>query len=143
MLNTEAPAQNVQIQTARKAVEKNPLFASAPSDPDSVMELALLRPRTTAQPGSEAALRRSVAELQAGAPRYELLSPGLAKLIREQLPEIQAEVAALGTLQSVSFVEVGAQDEDIYDVKFSKSELLWSLLLDGEGKIAMADWHPK
>ena len=132
-------------ETASKAAGKNLRLAVAPSGPDAVMDrhLPLPRQRSTAQPGSEAALRRSVAEFQAGAPRYELLSPGLAKLIREQLPEIQAELAALGALQTVSFVEVGRQGEDVYALKFSKAELLWSLLLDDEGKIVMADWHPK
>ena len=130
-------------ETARKAAGKTPLLASAPSGPDAVLEQSLLVPRSTAQAGSEAAVRRSVAELQAGAPRYELLSPGLAELTRSQLPQLQAEVLAAGALQSVTFVEVAPRGEDVYDLKFSKAEWLWSILLDEDGKIIMANFHPK
>ncbi|HEY4079348.1 MAG TPA: S41 family peptidase [Burkholderiaceae bacterium] len=133
-------------ETARKAAGKTPLLASAPSSPDgpdAVMERSLMTPRSTAQAGSEAAIRRSVAEFQAGAPRYDLLSPGLAELTRTQLPQIQAEVVAAGSLQGVTFVEVGLQGEDVYDLKFSKAEWLWSVLLDEDGKVVMADFHRK
>lgn len=130
-------------ETARKAAGKNPRHGAAPSGPDEVMNRPLLRPRSTAQPGSEAALRRSAAELRAGAPRYDLLSPELAELTRQQLPELQAEVAALGPLQSVAFVEVGPMGESVYDVEFAKGQWRWGILLDDEGKTIMAFFHPK
>lgn len=130
-------------QTARKAAGRNPPLGATPSGPDEVMSRPLFRPRSTAQPGSEAALRRGAAELRAGAPRYDLLSPQLAELTRQQLPELQAEVAALGPLQSVAFVEVGPMGESVYDVKFAKGQWRWGILLDDEGKTIMAFFHPK
>lgn len=130
-------------EAARKAAGKKPLASGEPSGPETVMERLLLIPRLTAQPGSEAALRRSVAELQAGAPRYELLSPELAELTRAQLPQLHADVAALGPLQSVRFVEIGRLGESVYDLKFAKEEWRWSILLDDDGKIIMASFRPK
>ncbi|MFT7771629.1 S41 family peptidase [Roseateles sp.] len=128
---------------ALKAAGKELPPADAPSGPDGVAERRLLVPRSTAQPGSEAALRRSIAELQAGAPRYDLLSPAMAELTRGQLPQIHSDIAALGPLQSVTFVEVGRIGETIYDVKFAKAEWRWSLLLDEDGKTIMAGFRPK
>lgn len=130
-------------EAARQAAGKKPRLANSPSGPDAVMAQPLLRPRTTAQQGSEAALRRSASELQAGAPRYDLMSTGLAALTREQLPELHAEVAALGALERVTFVEVGPIGESVYDVKFAQGEWRWSLMLDDGGKIIMAFFHPK
>lgn len=128
---------------ALKAAGKEPPRADAPSGPDAVIERRLLIPRSTAQPGSEAALRRSIAELQAGAPRYDLLSPGMAELTREQLPQLHADMAAVGPLQSVTFVEVGRIGETVYDVKFANAEWRWTLLLDEDGKIIMGGFRPK
>lgn len=138
-----AAAFATAYKAALEAAGKKPLLASAPSGPDAVITRPLLRPRSTAQPGSEAALRRGVAEFQAGAPRYDLLSPQLAELTREQLPEIDADIAALGALQSVTFVEVGPMEESVFEVKFAKGKLHWGILLDGEGKTIMAYFHPE
>lgn len=125
------------------AAGKKPLSANAPSGPDALIEQRLLVPRSTAQAGSEAALRRSIAELQAGAPRYDLLSPALADLTREQLPQIHADIAALGPLQGVTFVEVGRMGEAVYDVKFANGEWRWRILLDEGGKTILAAMRPK
>jgi hypothetical protein len=140
---TAGTAFATAYEAALKAAGKKPLLTRAPSGPDAVMKRTLLRPRSTAQPGSEAALRRSVAEFQAGAPRYELLSPQLAELTRAQLPEIQADIATLGALQKVAFVEIGALGESVYDVKFVRGTWRWGLLLDGEGRTVMAFFHPR
>lgn len=40
----------------------------------------------TPVPGSEAALRRNIDELRAGEPKYELMSPARADIVRQQLP---------------------------------------------------------
>lgn len=138
-----ATAFATAYETALKAAGKKPFLARAPTGPDAVITRPLLRPRSTAQPGSEAAVRRSVAEFQANAPRYELLSPQLAELTREQLPEIHADIAALGALHRVTFVEIGPMGESVYDVKFAKGRWRWGILLDQEGKTLMAFFEPK
>jgi hypothetical protein len=50
----------------------------------------------TAAPGSEAAVRRMIGELRAGKPNYDLMSPGLANLTRQQLPQIQSMMTEKG-----------------------------------------------
>ena len=54
----------------------------------------------TAAPGSEAAVRRMINELQTGKPNYDLMSPGLADATRQQLPQLPSMIAAMGALQS-------------------------------------------
>ena len=61
----------------------------------------------TQSPGTEAALRRSIQELQLGEPKYDLMSAQLAELTRQQLPQLKAVIAQFGALQSVSFKGVG------------------------------------
>ncbi len=139
--SAEAFAKAYEI--ARKAAGKDTRRAAAPSGPDVVMERALMTPNPTAQAGSEAALRRIVAEFQAGSPRYERFSPELADVIRSDFAQTGAELAALGPLQSVSFIEVGRMGESVFDVKFAKAEWVWRLLLDDEGKIVGIDFAPK
>jgi hypothetical protein len=68
----------------------------------------------TPAPGSEAAVRRMIAELQAGEPNYDLMSPGLADATRQQLTGIQSMLNGMGPLQSVIFKGVGPGGADIF-----------------------------
>lgn len=113
------------------------------SGPDDVLSRRLLHLRQTPQPGSEAAIRRSITEFQAGAPRYDLLSPYLAEVTRRDLPYIQADIVKFGEVQALDFVEVGPMGDDLYEVRFDKGTWLWSILLDEEGRIIMAGFPPK
>ena len=63
----------------------------------------------TPAPGSEATMRRIVEELRAGKPNYDLYAPGIARVTRQQLPQLQATVVGLGALQSITFKGVGAR----------------------------------
>lgn len=137
-----ARAFAVAFETALKAANK-PALAAGPTGPDEVVKAHLLILRTQAQPGSEAAVRRVVTELAEGKPRYDLLSPNTAKEMRAQLPQRHEEIAALGSLQSVTFIEVGPMGEDVYDVKFAKGELRWGILLDDGGKVLGEFYGPK
>jgi hypothetical protein len=77
----------------------------------------------TAAPGSEAAVRRMIAELRTGQPNYDLMSPGLADATRQQLPQLQSRITGLGALQSVVFKAVGPGGADIYQVNFDKGSI--------------------
>jgi CubicO group peptidase (beta-lactamase class C family) len=88
----------------------------------------------TQSAGTEAALRRSIQELQAGEPKYEQMSPGLADLTRQQLPQLKSIVAQFGALQSVTFKGVGQGGADIYEIQFEHSKTEWRIMLDPEGK---------
>jgi hypothetical protein len=89
-----------------------------------------------AMPGSEAALRRDIDELRAGAPKYELMSPGLADLTRQQLPQLKTTINELGAVESVTFKGVGPGGADIYEVKFEHGSTEWRIMLDPDGKVA-------
>jgi hypothetical protein len=96
----------------------------------------------TAAPGSEAALRRMIEELQLGKPNYDLMSPGLANATRQQLPQLQSMIAGLGALQSVKFTGVGSGGADIYQVKFEKGSLEYRIWLAPDGKVESAGVRP-
>src|ERR1022692_3708713 len=96
----------------------------------------------TAAPGSEAALRRMIEELQQGKPNYDLMSPGLADATRQQLPQLQPMIAGLGALQSLKFTGVGTGGADIYQVKFEKGSLEYRIWLAPDGKVESANLRP-
>jgi hypothetical protein len=95
-------------------------------------------PRTTAQPGSEAAIRRSVDELARSQPNYEKMSPNMQQVTRAQLPGLNKLIADMGALKSVTFREVGPGGMDIYDVVFANGSLMWSIALDEQGRTISA-----
>jgi CubicO group peptidase (beta-lactamase class C family) len=96
----------------------------------------------TAAPGSEAAVRRMISELQTGKPNYDLMSPGLAEATRQQLPQLQSMIVGLGALQSVIFKGVGPGGADIYQVNFDKGSLDYRIWLGADGKVESANVRP-
>jgi CubicO group peptidase (beta-lactamase class C family) len=93
----------------------------------------------TAAPGSEAAVRRIIGELQTGNPNYDLMSSELANVTRRQLPQLHSMIAALGALQSVIFKGVGPGGADIYQVNFEKGSIDYRIWLGDDGEIANAN----
>jgi D-alanyl-D-alanine carboxypeptidase len=98
--------------------------------------------RTTARPGAEEAVRRLVAELAAGEPNYDLLSPGLAAATRQQLPGLQQMFTAMGAVQSVDFVEVDLRGADVFDVRFENGATRWMINVDDDGVVQAAGVRP-
>jgi hypothetical protein len=96
----------------------------------------------TAAPGSEAAVRRMIGELQTGKPNYDLMSPGLAEVTRQQLPQLQSMIVAKGALQSVIFKGVGPGGADIYQVNFEKVSIDYRIWLRADGKTESANLRP-
>ena len=92
--------------------------------------------------GSEAAVRRMIDELIAGKPNYDLMSPGLAGVTRQQLTGIQSTFAEFGALQSIAFKGVGPGGADIYQVKFEKGSLDYRIWLAPDGKVESANFRP-
>jgi C-terminal processing protease CtpA/Prc len=118
----------------------------ASGDIEALSQERLFTPRTTAQAGSDAALRRVVEGFSKGDPSYPLLAPGFAEAMRSdfgraELPRMQAQLSALGPLQAVSFTGVGPQGLDHYDVRFEKGSLTWFILLSPDGKIETAGFE--
>jgi hypothetical protein len=66
------------------------------------------------------------------------MSPELVKAIRDQLPNLQSDMAQLGSIESIGFVGVGNGGEDIYIVKHGHGQRYWRILLDSKGTISGA-----
>ena len=90
----------------------------------------------TAAPGSEAVLRRSKEELRLGQPKYEPMTPGLADLTRQQLPQLKAAIVRFGAVESVTFKGAGPAGADMYEVKFEHGPAEWRIMLASDGKVA-------
>lgn len=85
--------------------------------------------------GSEAAIRRDIAELLAGKPDYSQMSTGLADATRQQLPQFKTQLANLGALKSVAFLGVERNGADTYDVTFEHGATEWRIIMAPDGKI--------
>jgi CubicO group peptidase (beta-lactamase class C family) len=92
--------------------------------------------------GSEAAVRRMIEGVAAGKPDYDLMSPGLANLTRQQLTGLQSTFAGFGALQSITFKGVGPGGADIYQVKFEKASIDYRIWLTADGKVDSVNFHP-
>jgi hypothetical protein len=109
---------------------------------DALSEARLFEPRSTANPLSEPTIRRTAAELARGEPNYDLLTPAMQQVTRAQLAGLQQTFQSLGALESVTFVEVGPQGGDAFDVKFANGALRWTITLTPDGKTAGAGIRP-
>jgi Glyoxalase superfamily protein len=92
----------------------------------------------SANPGTEAALRRLVEGLASGQPNYVEMSSGLAEATRKQLPRLQRGLAELGPIKSVEFLGVGAQGQDVYSVWHQGGASHWHIALEADGTISTA-----
>lgn len=89
------------------------------------------------QAGSEAALRKTIAALQAGVPNYADMTPLLQDLTRQQLPVLTVSLKDLGSVQSIEFRGVGESGADKYVVTHeSAKKSQWLIQLNPDGKIA-------
>jgi hypothetical protein len=92
----------------------------------------------SASPGTEAALRRLVDGLISGNPNYDEMSPALAEATRQQLPNLHSGLAEWGTVQSITFLGVAPQGEDVYSVRHENGASHWRIALDAKGVISTA-----
>lgn len=109
---------------------------------DALSEDRLFEPRSTPQPGAEAAIRRMSEENARGEPDYELMSPGMAETTRTQLEALEQRFSELGPVESVTFIEVDAMGGNVYDVEYANGSLRWVIALTADGKTAMAGIRP-
>jgi hypothetical protein len=92
----------------------------------------------SASPGTEPALRRLIEGIISGKPNYDEMSALLAEATRQQLPNLQSDLAELRAVQSVRFLGVGAQGEDVYSVRHENGASHWRIALDSKGTISTA-----
>ncbi len=93
-------------------------------------------------PGSEAALRKLLLDLQQRKPDYGAMAPEFADVTRRQLPQLEERLAALGALQSVTFQSVAPTGLDVYVVKFANGALEFRIALAPDGRIEGASFRP-
>jgi D-alanyl-D-alanine-carboxypeptidase/D-alanyl-D-alanine-endopeptidase len=87
----------------------------------------------TAAPGSEAATRRLVDQMQRKRVDYGQFTADFAVLAQQYAATSEGLMASLGGLQSVNFKGVGPNGEDIYELKFDNGSVDWRIsLLDGK-----------
>lgn len=93
-------------------------------------------------PGAEDAIRQHIADVLAGQPKYERMSPGLAAGTRQQLPQLKATFAKLGAIQSVTFKGVVKSGADVYEVKFEHGSTEWHIIFAPDGTIGGLGFRP-
>lgn len=90
-------------------------------------------------PGSEAAVRKLIADLQAGKPDETMLAPGGPQF----LPQLQSQVSEMGKVTSIAFQAVGSAGPDIYIVKSDKGSFMFRIWLTADGKVERAFINPQ
>jgi CubicO group peptidase (beta-lactamase class C family) len=86
-------------------------------------------------PASEAAIRRNIADILAGQPKYDQMSDGLAQATRQQLPGLKTLFAGFGAIKSVTFTSVARNGADTYKVEFEHGSTEWHIIMAPDGKI--------
>jgi hypothetical protein len=92
----------------------------------------------SASPGTETALRRLIDGIIGGKPNYDEMSVTLAEATRQQLPNLGPSLAELRAIESVRFLGVGTQGEDVYTVRHENGASHWRITLDSKGVIVNA-----
>ena len=92
----------------------------------------------TPAPGGEAVLRRLIEEIRQGKPNYDLMSPNMAAVTRQQLTGLQASIVTLGAVQSVTFTRVTAGGADVYRVKHDNGAVEWTITIAPDGRLLSA-----
>jgi hypothetical protein len=64
--------------------------------------------------------------------------PAVADATRHQLPNLLSGHEELGAVQSVTFLGVGRQGEDVYTVRHVNGASHWRIALDSKGMISTA-----
>jgi CubicO group peptidase (beta-lactamase class C family) len=95
----------------------------------------------TAMPGSEAATRAFLDQLQHHHVDYEQLTPQYAVIHKQNEAVVEASIASYGALQSLTFKGVGPGGADIYELKFDNGMVDWRIVLAADGKVASVSFH--
>ncbi len=86
-------------------------------------------------PGSEAALRRVIGEIQRGQLDYSRIGPALAAAMRQQQPGLSPVIVKLGAIKSMTFELTGPGGADLFRVQFESGALEWGIAVGPDGVI--------
>jgi hypothetical protein len=92
--------------------------------------------------GTEAMLRQRIAELAAGRLDFSTISEEIAAAARPELPAIQEQLEALGTVESVTFRDVDRLGSDVYDVRFKHGSQTWVIRIGPDGRANVLLFQP-
>jgi len=109
-----------------------------PADtPEAVTDAHLLAvSRTTALPGSEAALRRWIDGIIAGQLPDDLFAARASRPDAAFLPVLHADYVGRGALQTLTFANVALGGGDVYEANFAdKSRIQLTVYLNEDGKL--------
>jgi len=84
-------------------------------------------------PGAEDTIRQDIADIIAGQPKYERMSPGLAEVTRQQLPQLKTIFGNLGKIKSFTFKRVEKNGADVYDIEFEHGSTEWQIVMTSDG----------
>jgi hypothetical protein len=129
-------------QNGRDLAAKRMDDAEAKKLMDAAAALAKRFKDQTPAPGGETVVRRLIEEIRTGKPNFDLMSSGLANATRQQLPQLQSSIVALGALQSVVFKGVGTGGADIYTCKFENGSIEYRIWLSADGKLESGNFRP-
>ncbi|ESQ82788.1 S41 family peptidase [Asticcacaulis benevestitus] len=117
---------------------------AAADTPEAVTEAHLLvPPRSTAAPGSEAALRKWEAGMASGHPPLEMMTEDMVKETKEDLDFVQRDLSRRGALTGVTFIRVDIGGGDVYDFAFAdKSTVRFTIVLAPDSKISAVLGQP-
>jgi len=90
-------------------------------------------------PGSEAAVKKLLADLQRGKPDEAMFAAGGQQFFQQ----LQGQFAQMGAVQSISFLGVGPAGPDVYEVKSEKGTWAFRIWLAGDGKVDRAMLTPQ
>jgi hypothetical protein len=140
--NWEGKGVKPDVQVAESEAFKvalTRLGQPAVADISAASQSQVFAPRSTALPGSEAAVRRLIGWLASNQPDYSAMSPQFADVTRQQLPALHQMMSQLGTVQTVTFYGVGQQGGDAYDVTFAGGLRRIDVMVGEDGKILGAE----
>lgn len=89
----------------------------------------------SATSGTEQALRRVLAELQAGRPDYSKMMPALARSVRVNVEGRHAELVSYGNLQALEFIGVTAAGSDVFKATFERGSNEITIRLAPDGRL--------
>ena len=70
------------------------------------------------------------------------MSPGLAEVTRQQLPQLKAIFVNLGAIKSVTFKHVEKMGADVYDIEFEHGSTEWQIIMAPDGTIESLGFRP-
>lgn len=115
---------------AQDTAETPPVTAAQPAGPDAA-----------AVDAHKAVLTKAIADLKAGAPDYESMTPQLAEALRPQQAGLTDKLVQLGDVKSIEFV-AARQTALKFRVTFAEGATDWFIVMNADGKIETLVFRP-